>query len=333
MSSHRLSNSLLKLLYRHTHGRRNRHNERLWPHVRVGRNAAGEIESYSYRGRDIPLVNKEVTRGSLACVARNDVDQIVASVNDSGTGGSGQSRVGHIIASGPSVNDIDYAQLSLTNVMGVNGAIALTDRHPIRFYTYCFNDTGFVRARPELVRRIVTQDLLLFTTPLSLWHVLQQLPASEIRCRIFLIENPQIRGRMPFRDVDEVMADAPQGALTLFDKERVLGFGHDIRHGLFDAGTVAYSALQIMAWLGFKEIVLHGVDLQDAAKVPRFYETAADTLPTTLDQYLPHHILPAFTAAARLLHEQGVRVVNLSPHSALVAEHILKRDWRDYIGR
>jgi hypothetical protein len=328
MSSHRLSNSLLKLLYRHTHGRRNRHNERLWPHVRVGRNAAGEIESYSYRGRDIPLVNGEVTRGSRGSVGRKVAGHNVASDND-----VVHDSIGHIIASGPSVNDIDYAQLSLTNVMGVNGAIALTDRHPIRFDTYCFNDTGFVRARPELVHRIVTQDLLLFTTPLSLWHVLQQLPASDIRCRIFLIENPQIRGRMPFRDVDEVMADAPTGALTLFNKERVLGFGHDIRHGLFDAGTVAYSALQIMAWLGFNEIVLHGVDLQDAAKVPRFYETAADTLPTTLDQYLPHHILPAFTAAARLLHDDGVRVVNLSPNSALVAEHIIKRDWHEYIKR
>jgi hypothetical protein len=303
MPSHRLSNSLLKLLYRHTHSRLNRHNERLWPHVRVGRNAAGEIDSFSYRGRDFPLMNAVLARGS-------------------------RSGVGHIIASGPSVNDIDYARLALTNVMGVNGAIALTDRHPIAFDTYCFNDTGFVRARPQLVRRIVTQDLLLFTTPLSLWHVLQQVPADDIRCRLFLIENPQFRARLPQRSVQAVLANAPAGALTLFDEARVLGFAHDIRQGLFDAGTVAYSALQIMAWLGHTEIVLHGVDLQDAAKVPRFYETPADTLPTTLDQYLPHHILPAFTAAANLLAGQGVRIVNLSPHSALVADRIDKRDWR-----
>ncbi|NYE24184.1 hypothetical protein [Pigmentiphaga litoralis] len=307
MSSHRLSNSLLKLLYRHTHSRLNRHNERLWPHVRVGRNAAGEIDSFSYRGRDFPLMNHVLTRGC-------------------------RGGTGHIIASGPSVNDIDYAQLALTDVMGVNGAIALTDTHPITFDTYCFNDTGFVRARPQLVKRIVTQDLLLFTTPLSLWHVLQQLPPDDIRCRIFLIENPQYRARLPLRSVQAVMADAPAGALTLFDEARVLGYAHDIRQGLFDAGTVAYSALQIMAWLGHTEIVLHGVDLQDAAKVPRFYETPADTLPTTLDQYLPHHILPAFTAAANLLADKGVRLVNLSPNSALVADRIEKRDWRMLAG-
>ncbi|GAA4325877.1 sugar glycosyltransferase [Pigmentiphaga soli] len=305
--SRRLANTALKLLYRYSHGPRYRHNERLWPHVAVDRDADGNIAGYSYRGRPLPLANTELARGAA-------------------------SGMGHIIASGPSINEIDYGRLSLSHVMGVNGAIALADRHPVRFDYYCFNDTGFVRARPGMVRRIVAQDLLLFTTPLCLWHVLQLVPPEALRCRLFLVENPQWRAWLPARTMAEVRRDHSESELAIFDLERALGFGHDIRKGVFDVGTVAYTALQIMAWLGFTEIVLHGVDLVDAAAAPRFYESAADRLPTTLDAYLPGHILPSFVQAAALLRESGVQIVNLSPRGALSGDMFRQLDWHTLAG-
>ncbi|MDX3904919.1 MAG: hypothetical protein QHC78_04430 [Pigmentiphaga sp.] len=300
----RAGNTLLKLLYRYSHSRRHRHNERLWPHVKIQRDASGHIRAFSYRGRPFPLAD-------LAGARR---------------GSRGRC---HIIASGPSINDIDYARLPLEHVMGVNGAIALSDRSPVRFDYYCFNDTGFVRARPDLVRRIVAQDLLLFTTPLCLWHVLQRVPAEALRCRLFLMENPQWPALQPARTLAEAAAAFPGGELEIFDADKALGFSHDVRKGVFDVGTVAYTALQIMAWQGYAEIVLHGVDLKNAAAAPRFYETAANRQPTTLDQYVPHHIVPAFRQAARRLREAGVRIVNLSPDSALEGPEFDKRHWQE----
>jgi len=299
----RIANTALKLLYRYTHGPGQRHNERLWPHVSVERDAQGHVAGYAYRRRQLPLANASVGQG-----------------DSYGTG--------HIIACGPSINEIDYGRLSLSNVMGVNGAIALLDRYVVRFDYYCFNDTGFVRARPELVRRIVEQDLLLFTTPLCLWHLLQRMPPEALRCRLFLIENPQRRALLPARTMAQVRRDHPDSELAVFDSDRALGFSRDIRKGVFDVGTVAYTGLQIMAWLGFSEIVLHGVDLGNAATTARFYESPADRLPTTLDQYLSGHILPSFMRAAALLRESGVQIVNLSPGGALSGDMFHQRDWR-----
>ncbi|VCU70917.1 lipopolysaccharide core biosynthesis protein [Pigmentiphaga humi] len=301
--SRRFANTAFKLLYRYGRGPRYRHNERLWPHVAVGRDGAGNLSGYAYRRQPLPLANAQVERGCA-------------------------HGTGHIIASGPSINEIDYRRLRLSHVMGVNGAIALAERHPVRFDYYCFNDTGFVRARPELVRRIVSTELLLFTTPLCLWHVLQQMPAEALRCRLFLIENPQRRALLPARTMEEVRHDHADDELAVFDAGRALGFSRDIRKGVFDVGTVAYTALQIMAWLGFSQIVLHGVDLNNAAGAARFYEAPGDSLPTTLDLYLPDHILPSFTQAAALLRASGVEIVNLSPQGALACEPFRQLDWR-----
>ncbi len=83
----------------------------------------------------------------------------------------------HLIAAGPSINDIDYGALDLDHAMGVNGAIALQDRHDVRFAYYCIVDAGFARNRPDLVVRIVQQRLILFTTPLVMWYIAQYFPA------------------------------------------------------------------------------------------------------------------------------------------------------------
>lgn len=304
--SSRAANSLTKLLYRLSHGRQWRHNERLWPHVRITRNEHHHITGFAYRGQDIPLT--PVPRAPRASLG-----------------------TAHLIASGPSINSIDYRQLTLGHTLGVNGAIALADRQPVRFHTYCFNDTGFVRARPDLVQKVVSSDLLLFTTPFCLWYLLQHTPVADIRCRIALIELPHVRAMRAAQSLRDLMAEPRAKNLTVFDDALALGFSHDIRDGVFNAGTIAYTGFQILVALGYQTIVLHGVDLTNAAQVPRFYETLDNRQPTTLEQYLHTDILPAFTQAARLLASDGIRLVNLSPHSGLAAPEIEKSDWQAWL--
>lgn len=298
----RVSNTFFKLVYRWSHSSAFRHNERLWHGVSIERDSRGFLERMSIAGLTLPLEN---------------ADELLA------------SRTGdcHLIATGPSVNDIDYSALDLNNVMGVNGAIALQDKHPIRFEYYCIVDAGFIRKRPDLVARVVQQKLTLFATPLVMWYVAQYFPLSQIRCRIFLIEDIQYPAGKRALLKHELLPTHASPDLVLFDEEPALGFSFNIRRGIFDGRTVAYTGLQVLTSLGFTHIVMHGLDLRNAAQTPRFYETKENMQPSALDGDFNSFIEPSFRHAAPLLSRRGVRVVNLSAHSALGSDIIEKDDW------
>ncbi|MFC0399836.1 hypothetical protein [Paraburkholderia rhizosphaerae] len=245
------------------------------------------------------------------------------------------SRTGacHLIAAGPSINDINYSALDLEHVMGVNGAVALQDRYDVRFDYYCIVDAGFARNRPDLVARIVQQSLILFATPLVMWYIAQYFPLDQMRCRIFVIEDVQYpAGQRALSGRDLHTAHTCADDLVLFDEERVLGFSLDMRQGVFDGRTVAYVGLQVLNSLGFDTVFLHGVDLRDASRTPRFYETSTDRQPSTLDRHFDAFIEPSFRQAAALLRRRGVRVVNLSVNSALDVDIFEKRSWRSLTG-
>jgi Kdo-III transferase WaaZ len=298
-----MSRTFFKLLYRWTHSNAYRHNERLWHDVAITRDTGGCLSGISIGGREIAVENTRnlAVERPAAC---------------------------HLIATGPSVNEIDYDALDLRHVMGVNGAIALQERHDIPFEFYCIVDAGFVRNRPDLVARVLQEDLTFFTTPLVLWYIAQCLPLEQIRCRIFLIEDilcPVCKRSLRTRDLLDVQANAD---VVLFDKTAPLGFSTNLRRGVFDGRTVAYTALQALVWLGFDKVFLHGLDLVDATHTPRFYETAESMLPSSLDAQFDAFIEPSFRGAAALLGRLGVNVKNLSPNSALGAAIFEKIDWR-----
>jgi hypothetical protein len=303
VAARRLANTFFKLAYRWTHTRAYRHNERLRHGVSIERDERGFLLGMTLDGCPLPLANGGgmPRRGPGAC---------------------------HLIATGASVNEIDYAALEPHNVIGVNGAVALQDQQPVRFDYYCMVDIGFVRNRPDLVARAIAQDLLLFTTPIVLWHILQRFALERLRCRVFLIEDVLFPARLRAVTMHELFAGPRTAGLVLFDKARALGFSLDARRGIFDSRTVAYTALQIAAWIGFKSIYLHGVDLCDASRSPRFYETQAGMQPTALDEHFARYIEPSFRHAAGLLRSRGVEVINLSSRSALGDDVFAKLDWR-----
>jgi hypothetical protein len=212
--------------------------------------------------------------------------------------------------------------------MGVNGTISLRDRHDVSFEFYCIVDAGFVRKRPDLVARVIQEDLLLFTTPLVLCYIAQCFPLDQMRCRIFLIEDvlyPACKRSLRHRDLLAVQANSDA---VLFDEAAPLGFSMNLKRGVIDGRTVAYTALQALVWLGFDQVFLHGLDLLDATHTPRFYETADSMQASSLDAQFDAFIEPSFRGASTLLRSLGVKVKNLSPNSALDAAIFEKIDWR-----
>ncbi len=302
----RAGNTFFKLLYRWTHSRAFRHNERLAHGVSILRDELGRLEGMSIRGRSLPFANGMPLAAADAPECR---------------------QACHLIATGPSVNEIDYRALPIGRAMGVNGAIML-QQQGVRFDYYCIVDTGFVRQRPDLVERIIGEPLVLYTTPLVLWYIAQHFAIDRMRCRVFLLDDMLFPAGERARTLDELRAAHDHGALALFDAPQALGFSLDIRRGVFDGRTVAYSALQVLASLGFARIFLHGVDLVDTARTPRFYESRESMQPSHLDRHYHGFIEPSFRHAGALLRSRCVQVMNLSMKSALGEDVFPKLPWQ-----
>lgn len=289
------------MLYRASHGRSYRHSARIWHHFKISRDARGAIRALTFRGKAIALENgRDISPRTIGRV--------------------------HLIATGPSVAQIDYERLQLASAIGVNGAIALCERYPVKFDYYCIMDTNFVKNRPDMVEKILRQNLTLFITPLVLWYILKNFPISALQCKIYLMENVCEPTFLPARGCLELQRIAGRDVCQ-FDPEAPLGYSFDIERGFFDAKTVAFTALQVLTWLGYKDICVHGLDLCNTQSVPRFYETREAMQPSSIESDFAAYIEPSFRKAQPLLRARGVSVTNLSLGSALDAGIFPKRDW------
>ncbi|MBC9905800.1 MULTISPECIES: hypothetical protein [Achromobacter] len=297
----------LRYFYRHTRPAAYRHNETLWPFVTLRRDAQERLTGCELRGVQGPAITP--------------LEQLPRDIGADA----------HLILSGPSVARIDYARCRLDVAMGVNGSIALRRQHPtLRFAYYAMLDAGFVNRRRDLVAEVLAQDLTLFVTPEVYRWIGFLFDRKNVRCRIALFEEVHQRALQPRARPEELEARlAGDPGLVLFDARNPVhahGFSLDPPRGLFGGGTVAYTGLQLLAWLGAKTIYLHGLDLTAAAG-PRFYESAATQLSTALDRQFSGHIEPAFRQASRLLGARGIKVYNLSLASRLGNDVFEKRDW------
>ena len=86
---------------------------------------------------------------------------------------------------------------------------------------------------------------------------------------------------------------------------------------------MAYVALQRAYHLGFEEVLLVGVDLDQ--RVGRFYENGqGQCSPCGLDQHWESRILPSLALMAREVLNEHFHVYNLSAGSRIPAELIPK---------
>ncbi|HFF8587347.1 TPA: sugar glycosyltransferase [Raoultella ornithinolytica] len=283
--------SLYKQIYRYTRPRAFRHNENLWPYTKITRAESGEIRTLQYKGQHVPLV-------SLSALKNSAHGEVL------------------LTATGPSTRRIDFSRLpESVPVMGVNGAWFLSDT--LRFSFYTIVDIEFYDKQPDIIRSVIDQpDLVLFTTMHGIAKIYDRYPA-DLRCRLALIEDGCYKIYQP-KVASSMMRQTYQHieALRFHPERQDICFSTDIRHGVFDAGTVVYWSLQILAWLGFDTILISGLDMNNFHE-PRFYETQQNKLPSYLANKVDDLVMPSFSHAACVLQQNHIRVINFSQESAV----------------
>ena len=203
-----------------------------------------------------------------------------------------------LTATGPSVKALRFENIPAMPAIGVNGAYCLHRQLDFRFYVIV--DMGFIDSRPEIVRDVIQRPgLTLFTTVHGVARILDRFGPAAIGCRLAIVEDAACKIYRPRIDSGALWDHyCRENGVVFAAESRMLGFSQDIRCGIFDAGTVAYWALQIIAYLGFKQLFIAGLDMNNFHQ-PRFYETEQDRLPTFLADKVESLVIPAFDTPAR----------------------------------
>lgn len=233
-----------------------------------------------------------------------------------------------LTATGPSVKALRFENIPVMPAIGVNGAYFLHRQVDFRFYVIV--DMGFIDSRPEIVRDVIQQPgLTLFTTVHGVARILDRFGPAAIGCRLAIVEDAACKIYHPGSRAARCGSTTAGKTAWSLPPSRMLGFSQDIRCGIFDAGTVAYWALQIIAYLGFKQLFIAGLDMNNFHQ-PRFYETEQDRLPTFLADKVESLVIPAFRHAGAIMKKQQIAIKNLSLHSAIGSDIFERVDGNVY---
>lgn len=283
--------TFFKQIYRYTRPRDFRHNENLWPYVKISRAPTGEITSLQYRGESIAIER-------MAALRQRHTGPVL------------------ITATGPSIKDIDFSRIPAMPVMGVNGAYALHGQ--ISFQYYVIVDMTFIDKKLDIVLEVISNaDITLFTTMHGVAKIIDAHTSAKIKCKVVIIEDACYKIYHRKVQAEKIRENyQTSDHVSLCPGHDHIAFSNDIRTGIFDAGTVVYWALQIVAFLGFQTVYIAGLDMNNF-NLPRFYENEENKLPCFLDKKFTNLVEPAFRHASIVLKKKGIIVKNLSKDSAL----------------
>ncbi|MEX0631750.1 hypothetical protein M8494_05450 [Serratia ureilytica] len=149
-----------------------------------------------------------------------------------------------------------FEKYSAMPAIGVNGAYCL--RRQVDFHFYVIVDMGFIDNRPEIARCHSTAGAER-SPPCTAWRAFSIVfGQAAIGCRLAIVEDAACKILPPPDRQRRAVGSSPPENGVEFCIEPTLSFSQDIRCGIFDAGTVAYWALQIIAYLGFRQLFIAG---------------------------------------------------------------------------
>ncbi len=214
-----------------------------------------------------------------------------------------------ILASGASARHFPLGEFAHLPIIAMNGSVALTAACAVKPFFYVCTDKSFRDQQPALFA-LALRD----SERLALWP--EQFAGADIppgtECYpLHKAANPGVFDCLRGGGASHVCSRA------LWSKRgSSIAFSKDLSIGYYDARTVVYVALQLAYHLGFEQVLLVGVDLDQS--VGRFYETDdGEHSPCGLDQHWHSRILPALTLMAEQVMDEHFRVYNVSASSRI----------------
>ncbi|WP_409309913.1 sugar glycosyltransferase [Pectobacterium sp. B1J-3] len=296
-----------KLLYRITHSTRYKHNRKRWPHVKITRGSQGEINSFIYRGRAFPIIPLSSLKGKFS-------EKIM------------------LVASGPSVNQTPFSEEKNPIAIGVNGAYSIKEK--VKFSFYVITDIHFFDQRPKIVEEIISdKHLLLFLQIDGLTRIIDKFGLKSILCKVAIIEDAYKRIYEPKFSIKEIENNTQRAQSVYFydkkdESEEDIAFETNITNGVFPGKTVVYWALQIIIYMGFKDIYIAGLDMNNFDK-PRFYENEKDKVYSQLEIDFEKNILPSFTHVSDITKKLNIKIINMSINSSIPENIFEKKKYSD----
>jgi len=233
-----------------------------------------------------------------------------------------------IVATGPSINEVDFQQLSSETLFGVKGAVAKCDKNTFMQY-HIVSDATFIPQRFPLVEKMINSKADCLFSFVALNHICECNPDPLKADNIFLLPEINYHYDLPKKnavDFDQWAESEPD--LVLHDTVKLskgrVGFSKNINLGVFTAQTVVFEAIQTAAYLGFKKINILGMDLTFGQDTARFYEQKNDIAKSRINKDFEPYIVPSFEVARNIAEQEGFEIFNLSPNSRL-PESIIKK--------
>lgn len=243
----------------------------------------------------------------------------------------------NIIASGPSIADVDFTGLLNSATIFINGSISLTSQYQFtNIVGYVISDARFILHQYDILEKYYSGQPLYATLAvleaLAIAHpeILEKhhgqirviypvdrpwgVKANDSGCSRLLLKSGLKRQVLDRKTPLSEFAQHPQFVIDSHHQPTPIGLSLDMTYGFIEAGTVAYVATQLAFSRGAGTLHLYGIDLLNNDK-PRFYESNKRSAPTTLNNVMSSTIVPSFNLLAKSYQKFGVTTVNHSPIS------------------
>ncbi len=226
-----------------------------------------------------------------------------------------------VVCSGPSIGEVDLKQIAGCRTFAVNGSIIEVQRSGLRPDYYTATDPDFYQHRLSFIEQAIDADAQCFLSAEGLPWLIRQRPELLRTSNLFLSETINRRygqPRLSPTDFDQYVATDKDLFVHRSHRRQTgnIGFSADLGKGLFCGRTVAFRAIQIAYYIGYRRVFLLGMDLGGKDRQLRCYEEQ-ECRPSRLADDYQRFILPSFEVLQTNSATLGLEVYNLSPCSRL----------------
>ncbi len=239
-----------------------------------------------------------------------------------------------IVATGPSLADIDLCRIKNYDTISLNGAIKkFTEAGFAPTHAMAVDRRIFERC-PEFIAESIESGANCFFSPVGVSRICEQGMKLPEQGKFYLLESIAKKYDQPLLSEKVFLSRCKNNPMVYLSPEYpegsgTIGFSGDAEAGFFSFKTVAGWAVQLAVWMGYKNIFILGMDLGGTG-MTHFYENENNKKPDFLRDYDPY-IRVSFEQTRRAMNELDFNVYNLSEQSTLSEKIIPKLTLSDAI--